>query len=75
MDMSFGNKIFATRPTQHSLASAVHTFEAVGWGSVSAPSVCRVMGGDPERNKNSKKISVKLHSGKGFCKCCLTFSH
>ena len=35
----------------------VHTFEAVAasWGSVSVLAVGRVMGGDPERNKNSKK--------------------
>ena len=40
------------------LASVVHTFEAVAGsrGSVSAPEVSRVMGGAPERNKNSKKI-------------------
>ena len=38
-------------------ASVVHTFEAVAgtWGSVSAPAVSRVMGGAPNRNKNSKK--------------------
>ena len=48
----------ATRPTPPSLASVVHTFEAVAGsrGSVSAPAVSRVMGGAPERNKNSKKI-------------------
>ena len=48
----------ATWPTPPSLASVVHTFEAVAGsqGSVSAPAVSRVMGGAPERNKNSKKI-------------------
>ena len=48
----------ATRPTPPSLALVVHTFEAVAGsrGSVSAPAVSRVMGGAPERNKNSKKI-------------------
>ena len=47
-----------TRPTPPSFASVVHTFEAVAGsrGSVSAPAVSRVMGGAPERNKNSKKI-------------------
>ena len=46
-----------TRPTPPSLASVVHTFEAVegSRGSVSAPAVSRVMSGAPERNKNSKK--------------------
>ena len=41
-----------TRPTPPSLASVVHTFEAVAGsrGSVSAPAVSRVMGGAPERN-------------------------
>ena len=44
-------------------ASRVHTFEAVAgsWGSVSAPAVSRVVGGSPERNKNSKQIYVELH--------------
>ena len=48
----------ATRPTPPSLASVVHMFEAVAgsWESVSAPAVSRVMGGAPERNKNSKQI-------------------
>ena len=52
-----------TRPTPPSLASVVHTFEAVAGsrGSVSAPAVSRVMGGAPERNKNSKK-----YLGEGF---------
>ena len=47
-----------TRPTPPSLASVVHTFEAVAGsrGSVSAPSVSIVIGGTPERNKNSNKI-------------------
>ena len=47
-----------TRPSPPSLASVVHTFEAVAGsrGSVSAPAVNRVMGGAPERNKTSKKI-------------------
>ena len=50
-----------TRPTPPSLASVVHTFEAVvgSRGSVSAPAVSRVMGGTPERNKNSKTIYSK----------------
>ena len=45
---------WGTRPTPPSLASVVHTVEAVAgsWGSVSAPAVSRVMGGAPERNKN-----------------------
>ena len=45
-----------TRPTQPSLASVEHTFEAVtgSWGSVSAPAVNRVMGGAPERKKIAK---------------------
>ena len=45
------------QPTPPSLASVMHTFEAVAGsrGSVSAPTVSRVMGGAPERNKNSKK--------------------
>ena len=44
-----------TRPTPPGHASVVHTFEAVvgSWRSVSAPAVSRVMGGTPERNKNS----------------------
>ena len=46
-----------------SLASVVHTFEAVAgsWESgsvVIAPTVSRVMGGTPERNKNSKKYRL-----------------
>ena len=43
--------------TPPSLASVVHTFEAVAGsrGSVSAPAVSIVMGGAPGRNKNSKK--------------------
>ena len=47
----------ATRPTPPSLASVLHTFEAVAgsWGSVSAPAVSRVMDGAPERNKIAKK--------------------
>ena len=47
-----------TRPTPPSLASVVQTFEAVAgsWGSVSAPAASRVMGGAPERNKNSNLI-------------------
>ena len=47
----------ATRPTPPSHASVVHTFEVVvgSWGSVSVPAVSRVIGGAPERNKNSKK--------------------
>ena len=50
-----------TRPTPPSLASVVHTFEAVAGsrGSVSAPAVSRVIDGAPERNKNNKKIYVK----------------
>ena len=42
-----------TRPTPPSLASVVHTFEAVAGsrGSVSAPAVSRVIDGAPERNK------------------------
>ena len=46
------------RPTPSSLASVVHTLEAVAgsWGSVSARAVSRVMVGAPERNKNSQKI-------------------
>ena len=59
----------ATRPTPPSLASVVHTFEAVAgsWGSVSAPAVSRVMGGGaPERNKNSKKYRMKWHVGDVF---------
>ena len=41
------------------LASVVHTFVAVAgsWGSVSAPTVSRVMGGASERNKNSNRCS------------------
>ena len=47
-----------TRPTPPSLASVVQTFEAVAgsWGSVSAPAASTVMGGAPERNKNSNLI-------------------
>ena len=47
-----------TRPTPPSFATLVYTFEAVAssWGSVSAPAVNRVMGGVPERNKNTQKI-------------------
>ena len=47
-----------TRPTPPSLASVVHTFEAVAgsWGSMSAPAVSRVMGGAPERIKIAKNI-------------------
>ena len=42
-----------TRRTPPSLASLVHTFEAVAgsWRSVSAPAVSRVMSGAPERKK------------------------
>ena len=56
-----------TRPTPPSLASVVHTFEAVAGsrGSVSAPAVSRVMGGAPERNKNSKNIGEMTFGG-GF---------
>ena len=44
-----------TRPTPPSLASDVHTFEAVAgsWGSVSASAVSRVMDGAPEQNTKS----------------------
>ena len=53
-----------TRPTPPNFASVVHTFEAVAGsrGSVSAPAV---MGGVPERNKNSKKIGEMTFGG-GF---------
>ena len=46
-----------TRPTPPSLAPVVHKCEAVAgsWGSVSAPSFSRVMGGAPEGNTNSNK--------------------
>ena len=56
-----------TRPTPPSLASVLHTFEAVAgsWGSVSAPAVSKVMGGAPERNKSSKNIG-KMTFGGGF---------
>ena len=42
-----------TRPMPPSLASVVHTFEAVAgsWRSVSTPAVGRVMSGAPERKK------------------------
>ena len=45
------------RPTPPSLASVVHTFEAVvgSWRSVSAPADRRGMGGAQERGENSKK--------------------
>ena len=56
------------RPTPRSLASVVHTFEAVAgsWGSVSAPVVSRVMGGAPERNKNSNKYRWNYIWGRVF---------
>ena len=46
------------RETTPSFAAVVHTFEAVAgsWRSVSALALDRVMGGAPERNKNSKNI-------------------
>ena len=46
-----------TRPTLPSLASVVHTFEAVAesWVSVSAPAVSRVMSRAPEWKKIAKK--------------------
>ena len=34
------------------------------------PPVNRVMGGAPQRIKNSQKLYVKLHLGESFCKCC-----
>ena len=38
---------------------------------MSAPAVSRVMGGAPERNKNSKKnIGEMTFFGEGFCKYC-----
>ena len=42
-----------SRPMPPSLASVVHTFEAVAgsWRSVSIPAVGRVMSGAPERKK------------------------
>ena len=60
-----------TRPTPPSLASVVHTFEAVvgSWGSVSAPAVSRVMGGAPERIKIAKNIGGMTFV-EVFCKCC-----
>ena len=60
-----------TRPTPPSLASVVHTFDAVAGsrGSVSAPAVSRVMGQAPERHKNIKKYG-EITFGGGFCKCC-----
>ena len=47
----------ATRPMPPSLASVVHTFEALAssWGSVSAPAVSRIMGG-AQSEKNCKII-------------------
>ena len=47
-----------TRLTPPRLASVMHTLEAVAgsWESVSDRVVGRVMGGAPERNKNSNKI-------------------
>ena len=66
-----------TRPTplpppQHCISRAhVWSYQGqLGPGSVSAQEVSRVMGGAPERNKNSKKIYVKWYLGEGFCKCC-----
>ena len=55
---NLGLWVGGTLPTPPSLASVVHTFESVAGsrGSVSAPAVSRVMGGAPERNKNSKNI-------------------
>ena len=44
-----------SRPTPPSPASVMHTFEAVA-GSWGLAQRSRVMGGAPERNKNSKKI-------------------
>ena len=54
-----------TRPTPPSLASVVHTLEAVAGsrGSVNAPAISRVMGGAPERNKNSKKYIGEMTFG------------
>ena len=42
-----GDPADATRPMPPSLASVVYTFEALAgsWGSVSAPTVSRIMGG------------------------------
>ena len=56
------------RLTPPSLASVVHTFEAVAGsrGSVIAPTVSRVMGGAPERNKNSKTNIDETTFGEGF---------
>ena len=56
-----------TRPTPPSLASVVHTFQAVvgSWGSMSAPAVSRVMGGAPERNKNSNTNIDEITLGGG----------
>ena len=63
-----------TRPTPPSLASVVHTFEAVAgsWGSVSAAAVSRVIGGAPERNINSKKNNIGeiTFGGSFLCECC-----
>ena len=52
-------------------AKVAHTFEAVAgsWVSgsaVNAPAVSRVMGGAPERNKNSKKKIGEITFGEGF---------
>ena len=52
-----------------SIKSVVHTFEAVAgrWGSVNASADSRVMGGAPERNKNSPKYIGKIMTfGGGF---------
>ena len=45
--------------TQPCISRAQVEAVASSWEAVSAPAVNRVMGGAPERNKNSKQILVK----------------
>ena len=58
----------STRPTPPSLASVVHTFEAVAGslGSVSAPGVSRVMG--PQSEIKIAKNIGEMTFGGGFLK-------
>ena len=60
-DVCWGGGVVGTQPTPHSLASVVHTFEAVAgsWGSVNAPAVHRVI-------EIAKQIWVKRHLGRDF---------
>ena len=59
----------ATRPMPPSLASVVYTFEALAgsWGSVSAPTVSRIMGGAQSEKKLHNNIGeITLILGEVF---------